>query len=139
MMLTWVMKKMCGFSPEHSGCAIYEASLVLIAFLDSGKHWLQHRDQVQESPTANWPSRVLELGAGVGAVALAFAQHGVKEVVATDIDPTAIKLMNRSIRANQLGNCCRAMTFAFGDDPLPLCQGQGFDLVVSVDTMYYIR
>ncbi|MDX1571076.1 MAG: peptide chain release factor N(5)-glutamine methyltransferase [Xanthomonadales bacterium] len=73
------------------------------------------------------PARVLDLGTGTGAIALAIASERPQAwILATDRDPGAIQLARRNARLHRLDN----VRFLCGDwfDPL---RPTGFDLVVS--------
>ena len=74
------------------------------------------------------PRRILDLGAGSGILALAAAQLWKRRVVATDIDPVAV----RTIRANAVRNGCRPRIDArCGRGLDPVRRERPFDLVVA--------
>ena len=53
-------------------------------------------------------ARVLELGAGTGAISLLLAARGAAQVVGVDCNPHVVELMRRSIAANGLEECVSA-------------------------------
>eukprot|EP00746_Dinoflagellata_sp_MGD_P003785 gnl/MRDRNA2_/MRDRNA2_107338_c0_seq1.p1 gnl/MRDRNA2_/MRDRNA2_107338_c0~~gnl/MRDRNA2_/MRDRNA2_107338_c0_seq1.p1 ORF type:complete len:401 (-),score=42.52 gnl/MRDRNA2_/MRDRNA2_107338_c0_seq1:686-1888(-) len=112
-----------------NGLVVYDASAVFLAMLAYDKKLRQSLADL----------RVLELGAGVGAVSLGMAQLGAKHVVATDIERNAVKAIQRNIKANKLEECCSAQCFAFGDEASHLCKAGKFDLIVSVDTVHFVN
>ena len=79
-------------------------------------------------PDTQAPIRVLDLGTGSGAVALAIAaERPQSEIVATDKSQEALKVAQEN--AERLGNADR-IRFAQGDWLVPV-RGEHFDLVVS--------
>ena len=76
--------------------------------------------------------RVVELGCGLGAPGLAAARRGAI-ALATDADPEALELVERSARLNHL----RVETAAIDwSDPGELAARAPFDLVVAADVLY---
>jgi len=53
-------------------------------------------------------ARVLELGAGTGAISLLLAARGAAQVVGVDCNPHVVELMRRSMTANGLEECVSA-------------------------------
>ncbi len=76
--------------------------------------------------------RVVELGCGLGLPSLAAARAGA-EVLATDIDPDALRLLERNAQANDLEVGTAVVDWA---DPGPLLERAPFDLVVAADLLY---
>jgi predicted nicotinamide N-methyase len=76
--------------------------------------------------------RVIELGCGLGAPSLAAARAGA-EVLATDIDPEPLELVERNAEGNGLSvETARLDWFA----PEDLMERAPFDLVVGADVLY---
>jgi release factor glutamine methyltransferase len=76
---------------------------------------------------ADQPARVLDLGTGSGAVALAIASERPRcEVTATDISARALVIAETNARANGIGN----IRFAAGDW-LTAVPGRMYDVIVS--------
>eukprot|EP00547_Thalassionema_nitzschioides_P006686 CAMPEP_0194218606 /NCGR_PEP_ID=MMETSP0156-20130528/24138_1 /TAXON_ID=33649 /ORGANISM="Thalassionema nitzschioides, Strain L26-B" /LENGTH=265 /DNA_ID=CAMNT_0038948017 /DNA_START=73 /DNA_END=870 /DNA_ORIENTATION=- len=77
-------------------------------------------------------STVLVVGAGVGVEAQALAQLGAKSVIATDYNPTTLKLLEYGVKAAGLDDVITARYFDLtGNKPLPEC-----DIMVASDVMY---
>ena len=76
--------------------------------------------------------RVVELGCGLGLPSLAAARAGAK-VLATDIDPDALRLLERNAHANDLELETAAVDWA---KPESLIERGPFDLVVAADLLY---
>lgn len=87
-----------------------------------------------EVVAAGPPSRVLELGCGLGVPALRAALAG-HDVTATDWTPTAIDLLARNAARNAAA--LTALTWDWTGDPAPL--RPPFDLVVAADVLYERR
>lgn len=119
----------CHSRNPNNGLVVYDASVVFIAMLASDAELRKRLPDI----------RILELGAGVGAVSMALAQLGAKQVVATDIEINAVKAIQRNIKANELGERCLAQCFGFGDEAGPLCKGGRFDLIISADTIHFVN
>lgn len=75
--------------------------------------------------------RVLELGGGVGTLALAAASEGASEVISTDIVEDAAAFVRRNAERNQLA--VSAMTMDWNQPPEDLGQ---FDGIVAADVLY---
>ncbi|MGF1463643.1 MAG: 50S ribosomal protein L11 methyltransferase [Maricaulaceae bacterium] len=87
----------------------------LIAFHDLLKHWT--------------PQAVLDLGAGTGALAMAAAKTTQAAVIATDIDPIAVRIIGENARLNGVEHAItplRADGFRH-----PLLRGLSVDLVFA--------
>jgi predicted nicotinamide N-methyase len=76
--------------------------------------------------------RVVELGCGLGVPSLAAARAGAN-VLATDIDPDALRLLERNAQANDLELETAVIDWA---NPEPLIARAPFDLVVAADLLY---
>ena len=71
--------------------------------------------------------QVLDLGTGSGAIALAIAANAKNvQILATDIDKSAIRLANQNARIQKIPN----VQFLSGDWFIPLA-GKQFELIVS--------
>jgi release factor glutamine methyltransferase len=76
---------------------------------------------------SNQVLQILDLGTGSGAIALAIAANAPKvQILATDIDKSAIGLANQNARIQNVPN----VQFLSGDWFIPL-EGKQFDLIVS--------
>lgn len=76
---------------------------------------------------SNKALQVLDLGTGSGAIALAIAANAPNvQILATDIDKSAIRLANQNARIQNISN----VRFLPGDWFTPL-EGKQFDLIVS--------
>ncbi len=75
----------------------------------------------------NKPLRILDLGTGSGAIALAIArERPLCDVVATDLSSDALVIARQNARQLDIAN----VTFVCGDWVVPV-NGQRFDLIVS--------
>jgi len=77
-------------------------------------------------------ARVLELGGGVGTLALAAALCGAKQAVSTDIAPEAADFVRSNAERNNLDNVF-ALTMDWNQIPNDLGR---FDVVVAADVLY---
>jgi len=68
--------------------------------------------------------RVLDVGTGSGILAIAAAKLGASQVLATDIDPLAVKVALENVRANQVEHVVHVAEGTFGQI------GEAWDLVV---------
>lgn len=127
LMLQCLISRSHEAAPQN-GLVVYDSSVVLCALMAFDTKLLKILAD----------ANVLELGAGLGVVTLASAQLGAKKIVATDIEPAAIRAIEQNIKANGLAERCSAQRFAFGDEPGSLCKAGKFDLIVSVDTIYAV-
>jgi ribosomal protein L11 methyltransferase len=75
------------------------------------------------------PMRKLDLGTGTGVLAIADARRTRRPVIASDIDPVAVKTARENARANRAGNFIR-FTKAAGLNA-PLIRGKRYDLVLA--------
>lgn len=75
-------------------------------------------------------ARVLELGAGTGAISLLLAARGAAQVTGIDCNRHVVELMQRSIEENKLEDCVHAV---FGDirELKGTFTSESFDLVVA--------
>lgn len=76
--------------------------------------------------------RVIELGAGLGLPSMAAARGGA-EVLATDADPDAVKLIERNARENGLDVETAVIDWSHPDE---LVARGPFDLAVAADVLY---
>mmetsp|Transcript_18598 Transcript_18598/g.27648 ORF Transcript_18598/g.27648 Transcript_18598/m.27648 type:complete len:300 (-) Transcript_18598:31-930(-) len=81
-------------------------------------------------------SRVLVLGAGCGVEAQAAAMLGAKSVLATDIHPTTMQLLEHGARHAGVGHVVETQFYDIKkrDEPLPEC-----DILVAADVLYNSR
>lgn len=75
-------------------------------------------------------ARVLELGAGTGAISLLLAARGAAQVVGVDCNPHVVELMRRSIAANGLEECVSA-ELADLRELKALYRSESFDLIAA--------
>lgn len=76
--------------------------------------------------------RVLVLGSGVGIEAQAAASLGAKSVLATDIHPTTLKLLEHGAKEAGLDDVISTeMLDLYSDEPLPEC-----DVMIIADVLY---
>ena len=73
-------------------------------------------------------SRVLDLGAGTGVLAIAAARTGSRVVVGTDIDPVSVRIANQNARLNQVG---ARFVWANGLANRAVARSAPFDLVFA--------
>eukprot|EP00579_Thalassiosira_antarctica_P012296 CAMPEP_0201921626 /NCGR_PEP_ID=MMETSP0903-20130614/9899_1 /ASSEMBLY_ACC=CAM_ASM_000552 /TAXON_ID=420261 /ORGANISM="Thalassiosira antarctica, Strain CCMP982" /LENGTH=901 /DNA_ID=CAMNT_0048458619 /DNA_START=243 /DNA_END=2948 /DNA_ORIENTATION=+ len=76
---------------------------------------------------------VLVLGAGTGVEAQTAALLGANKVIATDINPLTLKLLDFGAKSDdRIGDAFEAKYFdLFSDDPLPAC-----DILIAADVLY---
>jgi ribosomal protein L11 methyltransferase len=74
------------------------------------------------------PGRVLDLGCGSGVLALAAARLGAQAVMATDIDPVAVRTAAANARSNRVAGAVRTLC-SVGFDTIP--PGARFDLILA--------
>eukprot|EP00578_Thalassiosira_sp_NH16_P018318 CAMPEP_0181094044 /NCGR_PEP_ID=MMETSP1071-20121207/9778_1 /TAXON_ID=35127 /ORGANISM="Thalassiosira sp., Strain NH16" /LENGTH=914 /DNA_ID=CAMNT_0023176337 /DNA_START=206 /DNA_END=2950 /DNA_ORIENTATION=- len=91
----------------------------------------QHYSSPDESPITN--AEVLVLGAGTGVEAQTAALLGAKTVIATDINPLTLKLLEHGAKVDdRIGNTVEAKFFdLFSDQALPAC-----DILIAADVLY---
>ena len=75
------------------------------------------------------PKRTLDLGTGTGVLAIAVARRTRRSVVASDIDPVAVKTARENARTNRAGNFIR-FTKAAGLNA-PLIRERRYDFVLA--------
>lgn len=100
---------------------MWDAALVLVKFLE-----------VHPSLVAGL--RVLELGAGPGAVGVAAAALGAAAVTLTDL-PRPLLLAAQNIQANGLSHVATVAPLSWGET-LDHLQGGPFDIVLASDCLY---
>ena len=71
--------------------------------------------------------RLLDLGTGSGILTIATARLGAGSMVALDLDPLAVKVARKNLRANGLRG---KVSLAYGNLPHPLALEASFDLAV---------
>lgn len=71
-------------------------------------------------------ARVLEIGAGTGAIAITAAFRGANKVVATDINPLAVQNTMKNIQLHDLNTTVEARS---GDMYEPIGEGEKFDVI----------
>ncbi len=74
------------------------------------------------------PRRILDLGAGSGILALAAAQLWKRPVVATDVDPVAVRTTRRNAKRNR---CLPRIDARSGGGLDPVLRDRRFDLVMA--------
>lgn len=74
--------------------------------------------------------RILDLGTGTGVLAIAIAMMTKQEVIATDIDPVAVKTTRENAQKNGVGQLVKAFA-ANGVDDRRFGEEGPFDLVVA--------
>ncbi|MEB3286334.1 MAG: peptide chain release factor N(5)-glutamine methyltransferase [Vampirovibrionales bacterium] len=89
---------------------------------------LEHAQTLLETGTSNTPLKILDLGTGSGAIAIALAQKLAHQaiVTATDISPKALAIAQKN--AHRYGV---SIAFREGDWFSALPKGECFDLIVS--------
>ncbi|KAL9189091.1 hypothetical protein ACHAXT_011581 [Thalassiosira profunda] len=92
---------------------------------------MRHFASPEMSPVSN--ATVLVLGAGTGVEAQTAALLGAKRVIATDINPLTLKLLEYGAKCDdRIGDTIDAKFFdLFSDEPLPTC-----DVLVAADVLY---
>lgn len=75
-------------------------------------------------------ANALDLGTGSGVLAIALAKSAPVQILATDIDPVAIRVAKQNIRLNQVGGNIQAVT-ASGFSHRKFRKVGPFDLVVA--------
>jgi len=91
----------------------------------------QHYFSSSKSPITN--STVLVLGAGTGVEAQTAALLGAKAVIATDINPLTLELLEYGAKIDdRIGDTVEGKYFdLFSDKPLPAC-----DILIAADVLY---
>ncbi|GBG00326.1 hypothetical protein Rsub_13034 [Raphidocelis subcapitata] len=121
---------------DDAGAVVWDSALVLIHYLAKLRQQQAQREPARPRGVPLAGARVLELGAGTGAVGLAAALLGAARVLLTD-RPHLMGLLNQNIEANALGGSVAAVPYEWGG-PLPDAAGfeGGFDLVLLSDLVY---
>ena len=84
--------------------------------------------------------RVLELGAGVGLPGLVASRCGAAEVLLTDGDARAVKLLEKNVAANPSSECpVEAAVLAYGAAPPPPSESNLPTVVLAADALYVSR
>ena len=121
--------------PEHRRSEA-PASHLLNLYVDAGPAFGSGRHEttqsclrlLEEIARERRPRRILDLGAGSGILALAAAQLWKRRVVATDIDPVAV----RTVRRNALRNgCLPRIDSRCGSGLDPVRRERPYDLVMA--------
>ena len=101
------------------------------SILASQELMTQHFSSPEMSPVSN--ATVLVLGAGTGVEAQTAALLGAKKVIATDINPLTLKLLEYGAKCDdRIGDTIDAKFFdLFSNEPLPKC-----DVVIAADVLY---
>jgi predicted nicotinamide N-methyase len=144
----------CPIIPNKVGCVVWDAALVLGAYLD-------HMNETEQKPMKNL--KILELGSGTGFVGLVAAAMGSVisvqcmifliekrltfstftysgDCLITDL-PEMIPLMKRNISKNaaSLKGAHSAKAFEWGSDISSIVpnSNEGFHIVLAADCIYY--
>ena len=84
--------------------------------------------------------RVLELGAGAGLPGLVAARCGAAEVLLTDGDARAVRLLEKNIAANPSSECpVEAAVLAYGAAPPPPSDPKLATVILAADALYVSR
>jgi len=105
-----------------------------VALWESGVALIRH---LELSPTLVRGKRVLELGCGTGAVAIACAMLGAKHVVATDVDEACLALTRQNAEENlqDVPGCLTVEEHSWGSDHTL----GSFDVILGADILYDAR
>jgi ribosomal protein L11 methyltransferase len=76
------------------------------------------------------PKRTLDLGAGTGVLAIAVARRTRRPVIASDLDPVAVKTARENARTNRAGSFVRFAKAAGANAPL-IRRNARYDLVLA--------
>jgi hypothetical protein len=83
--------------------------------------------------------RVLELGAGVGLPGLVASRCGAAEVLLTDGDARAVKLLEKNVAANPSECPVEAAVLAYGAAPPPPSDPKLATVILAADALYVSR
>ncbi|MFP4348397.1 MAG: class I SAM-dependent methyltransferase [Desulfococcaceae bacterium] len=85
-----------------------------------------------DNPDLAKGKRILDFGSGCGITAIAAAKTGAASVLASDIDPVAIRAitMNGRINGVDVDTCCEDLIFS---------ENRGWDLILAGDIWYTTR
>lgn len=87
-------------------------------------------EYISELVTPGRPVNALDIGTGTGVLAIAIAKLARVNVLASDIDPVAVKVTRANARANGVGPFVSAVT-ARGFDHTALAARAPYDLIVA--------
>ena len=77
---------------------------------------------------------LLELGAGMGILAMIAARHGFASIMATDISPQAVDFARANVLRNGLDNIVRTRILDIASDSLP--PDARFDIIAASELLY---
>lgn len=144
--INWVAKSLEGLKPVHAGRFFVHGSHdrdkrpfsahsieveAALAF-GTGHHGTTAGCLVELDRLLNRRSynRILDLGTGTGVLAIAIAMMTKQEVIATDIDPVAVRITRENAEKNGVGPLVKAFA-ANGVDDRRFGEEGPFDLVVA--------
>ena len=115
------------FDPEYTASDIQRPYW---AFAWSGGQSLAR--YLLDHPELATGKRILDFGSGCGITAIAAAKAGAASVLASDIDPVAIRAitMNGGINGVDVDTCCEDLIFS---------ENRGWDLILGGDIWYTTR
>jgi ribosomal protein L11 methyltransferase len=141
----WVARSLAGLKPVHAGRFVvhgfhdsgFTANAITIGIdaglaFGTGHHGTtmgcllaigQHLKQAA-------PLNCLDLGSGTGVLAIALAKRLKRPVLASDIDPVAVRVARQNVRVNQVTGLVRVVT-ANGFRHVELARKSPFDLIVA--------
>jgi predicted nicotinamide N-methyase len=128
-LLTKITKQLgeLGATTEDTvGWDVWEGATLLLC-----EYLVQHKELVRGK-------RVLEIGAGVGIVALVAAMCGAESVVISDYDEGVLLIADANIQLNNMHNVCRTAKYDWANDTAPKVPGApaAWDVVLGSDLLY---